>query len=203
MKKLILTLAAVAAAANLSADSRSDEILRALRAKVDALGNYRVEFSLEVAGQTLKGNYVVSGESYRLSTPGTEVYCDGNVRYEVNLTDREILVDRIDPADRTILGNPTGLFDFLDGSYTHRHLGKTMVNGVSADEIELISDNEKLRAFVGTASGLPVRIAYRLEAIGTDAVVDILSITPNVAVDKSDFAFDRARYAGFETIDFR
>lgn len=207
MRKTILTIAAVmAAAVNLFADGKSDEILKTLQKKVTDFGNYRVEFSVAVDGQSLKGLYEVSGESYRIVTPDMEVYCDGRTKYEVSLLDEEVMVDSVNPNDRTIMGNPTRLFDFLDGSYTHKYVGKALANGINCDEVELretaAKEGEKLNAFISSSTGLPVRLVYWLDNLNTDAVVDIVKITPRITIDKA-FGFDPARFEGFELIDFR
>ena len=207
MRKMILSLAAVLTAVGAFADGRSDEILKTLQTKAAGFGNYRVEFSVTVDGQSLKGVYEVSGESYRIVTPDTEVYCDGRTKYEVSLPDREVLVDSVDPNDRTILGNPTRLFDFMDGTYTHKYVGKELVNGINCDGVELrqagSKEGEKLGAFISSSTGLPIRLVYWLDNLNTDAVVDIVKITPRITLDDKAFYFDPSRFEGFELIDFR
>ncbi len=206
MKKTMMILAAVFAAINVFADTKSDGILNTLQTKVAGFGDYRVEFSVTVDGKALKGLYEVSGTSYRVMTSDIEVYCDGRTKYEVSLLDKEILVDSVDPDDRTILGNPTRLFDFLDGTFTHKYVGKALVSGINCDEIELqqtgAKEGEKLNAFISSSTGLPIRLVYWLDNLNTDAVVDIVKITPRITIGK-DFGFDPSRFQGFELIDFR
>ncbi len=207
MKKTIMALAALLAAVSVFADGRSDEILKALQTKVAGLGTYRVEFSVTVDGKALKGTYEVSGASYRIITPDVEVYCDGRTKYEVSLLDEEVLVDSVDPNDRTILGNPTRLFDFLDGTFTHKYIGKALVNGINCDEVELrqtaAKEGEKLNAFISSSTGLPIRLVYWLDNLNTDAVVDIIKITPRITLDEKEFWFNPERFQGYELIDFR
>lgn len=205
IKKTILMLAALAVTLNAFADMKSDELLRTLQKKVEAFGDYRVAFKVTVDGQSIDGTYEVSGNSYHISTDDTEVFCDGKVRYEVNKLDEEILIDAVDPNDRTILGNPTRMFDFFDGSYTHKYLSKATLKDGEADKLELtgVLDGDKMGVYLNTATGLPSRISYYMENLNTDAIVDIESITQHVKIDRSAFDFDPARYKGFETIDFR
>lgn len=207
MKKIILALAAVLTASGVFADGKSDEILKALQTKAAGFGDYRVEFSVTIDGKSLGGVYEVSGERFRIVTPDVEVYSDGRTKFEVSLPDREVLVDAVDMSDRTILGNPTRLFDFLGGSYAHSYKGKSLVSGINCDEIELREPNakegEKLTAFVSASTGLPVRLVYWLDNLNTDAIVDIVKITPNIKIDESVFGFDPRRFEGFEIIDFR
>lgn len=205
MKKTILMFAALAVCLNAFADMKSDELLRALRKKVDALGDYRVAFTVTVDGQSIAGTYEVSGDKYHIVTDDTEVFSDGKTRYEVNMLDREILIDDVDPDDRTILGNPTRMFDFLGGSYTHRYVSRATLKDGEADKLELTGtlDGDRIAVYLNAATGLPSRISYYMDNLNTDAVVDIGSITPRAAIDRESFEFDSARYEGFEIIDFR
>jgi hypothetical protein len=206
MKKTVITLAAIALAVNAFADSKSDALLAALAGKVAGWGDYRVEFTVTIDGQALSGSYEVSGDEYHLVTPDVELFCDGTVRREANAINREVTVDRVDPDDKTVLGNPTRLFDFVDGSYTHRYLGAAMVNGVKCERIELRDagnpDGQKIEAFVAVETGMPVRLTYGMAFLNTDAVIDVVRVTPRVALGGS-FRFDAARFAGWEVVDFR
>lgn len=203
IKKTLLIVVAMLSAMSVFADGRSDELLKALQQKAAAFGDYRVAFKVTIDGQSMTGTYEVSGQRYHMSTADVEVFCDGKVKYEVNSLDEEVLIDAVDPGDRTILGNPTHMFDFLDGSYTHSYVGKATLKDGEADKIELTGAEGKLNVFLNVKTGLPSRISYFLDNLNTDAVVDVESITPNVRIDPTAFNFDPARYKDFEIIDFR
>lgn len=201
-------MAALVPTINAMADTKSDALLTALQKKVVEWGNYRVEFSVTIDGQSLNGTYEVGGNSYHIETPDVEVFCDGRTKYEVSLPDEEIIIDNVNPDDRTILGNPTQLFDFLGGSFSHRYIGKALINGTGCDQIELQENGAKkgevLNAFINSQTGMPARLIYRLGGLNADAVVDIIRITPNITIDSRDFSLDTTgRYPGFEIIDFR
>ncbi len=224
MKKVVLALIVIAINTSVFADEKSNTLLTALQKKVASWGDYRVEFTVTIDDQTLKGTYEVSGASYHVVTPDIELYCDGSTRWEVSRTDREVAIDRIDPSDRTVMGNPTRLFDFLDGSYTHRYIGAALINGTSCERIELkdrsmtpdISTeasttdttvfpevSQTIDVFLSTATGLPLRVGYTIGFMSTEATVDIVKITPNVTLDRAAFNYAPGRYTGYETIDFR
>jgi hypothetical protein len=191
-------------------DEKSTALLGELQKKVASWGDYRVEFEVSIADQNLTGNYEVSGDSYHLTTPDIELYCDGSTKYEVNNLDREVAIDRVDPADRTVMGNPTRLFDFMDGSYTHRYIGAALINGTQCERIELKElapdgsnqAGQTIDVFVSTQTGLPVRVGYTMGMLSTEAAVDVVRITPNIHIS-STFHYDPQRYEGFEIIDFR
>ncbi len=205
MKKIFLTIASVLLTTGVFADEKSDALLSALAKKVAGWGNYRVEFSVTIENQVLTGNYEVSGTAWSVTTPDIELYSDGATKYEVNLADREVIVDRVDPNDKSVLSNPTRLFDFLDGSYTHRYVGAAIINGVACERVEITetATGQKTEAYIATATGLPVRLSYGIAFMNTDAVIDVVRITPNLALDRASFSYDPARYAGYDIIDFR
>ncbi len=207
MRRILLIIVATVLAFNASADEKSDALLGALARKVAGWGNYRVEFSVTIDGQAVAGSYVVSGDRYRVTTPDVVLFCDGKTKYEVNLPFREITVDEVDPLDRSVLANPTRLFDFLDGSYTHRYVGPAVIGGVNCERIELtetgVKDGQKSDVYLSAATGLPVRLGYRMGMINTDATIDVVKITPDVTVGSGDFTYDPKQWVGYEIIDFR
>ena len=193
------------------ADTKSQALLTALAQKVADWGDYRVEFSVTVDGQSLAGSYEVSGKSYRVLTPDMEIYCDGRTKWEVSTLDREVAIDRVDPSDRTVIGNPTRLFDFLDGSYTHRYVGPALIGGVNCERIELTEtvaasgdggEAQKIDVFLSAVTGLPVRIGYTIGFMSTEATVDVVRITPGITLG-ADFKYNPGRWEGYEIIDFR
>ncbi len=210
MKRTILSLVAMTLSISVFADTKSQALLTALAQKVAGWGDYRVEFTVTIDGQSLTGSYEVSGESYRVATPDIEIFCDGRTKWEVSLLDREVAIDRVDPADRTVMGNPTRLFDFLDGDYTHRYVGPALIGGVSCDLVELTRDPSapddgsarKIDVFLSTVTGLPARVGYTIGFMSAEATVDVVRITPGVTLG-ADFRYDPARWAGYEVIDFR
>ncbi len=210
MRRTLLTIAALILGVSAFADEKSDALLGALQKKVAAWGDYRVEFTVSIDGQSLAGSYEVSGDSYRVVTPDMEIYCDGTTKHEVSMLDREVAIDRVDPSDRTVMGNPTKLFDFMNGSYTHRYIGAALVNGVDCDRISLTEtvlvtgagEGQTIDVFLSTATGLPVRVGYTIGIMSSEASVDVVKITPHITLD-AKFGYDPKLFPGFEIIDFR
>lgn len=191
-------------ATSANADDRSSAVLGALARQVESWGDYRVEFSVTADGSMTRGVYTVGGDGYRIEAPGMAIVSDGTTRWEVNEVDKTIAIDTPDPDDRSVLANPTRLFDFLDGNYTHRFVGAAMVDGKSCDRLGLTDTrtDDTIEAFIDAATFRPVRLTYSLPYLDTDAVVDVLSITPHAAVD-GGFVVRPSDYPDFEVIDFR
>lgn len=200
MKNLLL-IAAVSFAATAQADEKSTAILNALGQEVASWGDYRVEFSVSSDGRTTTGQYEVSGNRYRIQTPDVQMVSDGVTRWEIDRLEKTIAIDAVDPADHSVLSNPTRLFDFPDGSYTHRMVGAAMIDGVSCNRLELkdTQTGDTIEAYISTA-GRPVRLVYALPFLDSGAVIDVLRITPRASIDKD---FRPADHPDFEIIDFR
>jgi outer membrane lipoprotein-sorting protein len=161
MKYSILAVAAIFCALVAQADGKSDAIVAALHKKVASWGDYRIEFAVTIDGESVKGSFEVSGAKYRVVTPAMDIFCDGTTRWDVNNIDSEVVIDRVYPSDRTVMGNPTQLFDFVDGAYTHCYVGPAMVNGVNCDRIEIreksAASAKNGRADAVTTKGSPGR----------------------------------------------
>lgn len=214
MKRILFIIAAtVLSAASAAADEKSDALLGALARQTASWGDYRVEFSVSIDAQAVTGSYEVSGDGYHLTTPEMEIYCDGTTKWEVNLLDREVAIDSVDPADRTVMGNPTRLFDFLDGSYSRRYVGPALIDGAACERIELIETaagtsatadaGQTIDLYLSATTGLPVRVAYTIGFMSTEATIDVVSITPRITLDRAAFSYNAGRYPGYEIIDFR
>ena len=208
MKRFFLTVVSLLIVSAAFADAQSDKVLSKLAAAVKSLGDYRVEFTIGVEGNDLTGAYVVSGNRYYMKTDDYEVVCDGLVKYEINSLDEEVLVDGVNPADRSLLSNPTRAFDFLGASFKAYYKGEESAGGVLCDVIrlkpnDLDSPYSEIEVSVNRKTSLPVSMVYMTESFSDDVVVAVRSIASERSVDESLFKFDRSKYKGYEIIDFR
>ncbi|MDR2883028.1 MAG: hypothetical protein LBU98_04550 [Alistipes sp.] len=217
MKRILLVIAAtVLSAIGARADEKSDALLNTLARQMAEWGDYRVEFTVSIDANTVAGSYEVSGDSYHVTTPEMDIYCDGATKWEVNLLDREVAIDSVDPADRTVMGNPTRLFDFLDGSYSRRYVGPALIDGAACERIELketppaagtgtatTTDGQTIDLYLSATTGMPVRVGYTIGFMSTEAAIDVVRITPRITLDRSAFGYAPGRYSGYEIIDFR
>ncbi len=197
-------------AAAAHADTRSTELLGGMAAKIGGWKQYRVEFMLRAdpGAKAVAGNYVVSGRRYRLSVEDREVYGDGTTKYEVNKTDREVLVDRVDPGDKSILSNPTDVFRFSDDVFTHNYSGAVTYAGRKCEKVTLRPKDAGsavtgIDLWLDARTMLPVAVSYRMEGVSTPVSIDVTAIVPLQSVAEGELRFDRSKYRGFEVIDFR
>lgn len=207
MKHFFLTLAfAFAALATASADNLSESILRHVASTLREYGDYEVRFtvSAESMGST-GGEYVVSGDRYRIRIRQQEQFSDGKNRYEIYEADREVVIDRADTKTHDIFTNPTRAFDFAPAEFESTYRGKEKVGRKEADVVRLTPRNAHaaqgiITLYLDATTGLPLQIDYDYQ--GEQIRVTLNRITPK-QIDASTFVFDPARYADYEIIDFR
>jgi len=64
-----------------------------------------------------EGSYAVEGDRYYMRVGDAEAYSDGVSKWEVDPSKREVVVDVVVAQSRSLLGNPTRAFDFLDDAF--------------------------------------------------------------------------------------
>ena len=78
---------------------------------------YTVTFAVEGDDFAAEGSYAVEGDRYYMRVGDAEAYSDGVSKWEVDPSKREVVVDVVDTQSRSLLGNPTRAFDFLDDAF--------------------------------------------------------------------------------------
>lgn len=210
MKKILILILTVMCAAVAAADTRSGELLSALSSKIGGFkSGYQVKFRVAIQGQgAVDGEYIVSGDKFYIKIENREIYSNGRVKYEVNGDDREVVVDNVNPNDKDILTNPTRAFEFLGGNFVHSYTGRGAA-GARACEVVVLKPTAKgtpysdITLMIDRANGLPAQISYRMAELSSDVMITVLSFSERTELKESVFNFDKARYKGFEVIDFR
>lgn len=189
----LLTLSAV------GAEERAQSLLRRLAASLGAMEPYEVVFEVETERGTVAGRYQVAGDRYYMQVGEAEVYGDGECRYEIDPSRREVVIDRADLSSRNLLNNPTRAFDFVGEEYdfTASDAGPGRVEVVLLPRRPK-SAVERIRVEMDAASALPSSVTYEVD--GDRIRIDILSVRKS---ERQLPRFEGARYADFETIDFR
>lgn len=199
MKRLWILWAFVGLILPMQADNRSEELLRGLQHRIEAMEGYRVDFIVEAGGHRYEGYYSVRGESYYMRLLQAEVYCDGEVRYEIDPAKREVVIDRVDPASHNILNNPTRAFRLLDSDFSHETLSEAA--GIASILLTPASKRagiSRITLHLDSEHFTPRYLAY-------DADGEMIKITiARLQEEKSSLpSFDSTRYPDYEMIDFR
>ena len=98
-------------------DAPARKVAGELAARFRAMKAYTVTFAVEGDDFAAEGSYAVEGDRYYMRVGDAEAYCDGVSKWEVDPSKREVVVDVVDTQSRSLLGNPTRAFDFLDDAF--------------------------------------------------------------------------------------
>lgn len=193
-----------------NADERSKAVLDRMSAKVKAMSTYGVDFTASLDGEfnNIKGRFVVNGPKFFVDVYDSEVYSDGKIKQTFSRENNEVIIESVDPDDKTILSNPMQIFNIYDKDFTHTLKGKSNVAGRAVNQIEMtprtangVFSNVVLN--IDESNNLPVMVSYKLTDIGKTMIIKIDKVTPNIAVTPSTFTFDKSKHQGVEVIDFR
>ena len=106
-------------------------------------------------------------------------------------------VDVVDTQSRSLLGNPTRAFDFLDDAFRSELLpSEGEVRRLRLTPVDKGAAMSSITVDVA-ADGSPRAVIYDLD--GERMRIEIRRIEPSAEVRR----FDAADYAGYELIDFR
>ena len=195
----MLCLAALLSGSALRAAGDADARAAAgqLAARFRAMPAYTVTFAVEGADFAAEGSYAVEGDRYYMRVGDAEVYGDGVSKWEVDPAKREVVIDAVDTESRSLLGNPTRAFDFLDDAFRCELLpsegGVRRLRFTPTDKGAAMSS-----ITVDVAKdGSPRTVTYDLD--GERIRIAIRRIDSSAEVRR----FDAKRYAGYELIDFR
>jgi len=209
MKRTILTVLLFLPALLLRADERSQEILRKMAAAFNGYDSYKIEFTATMEGEfeALPGTLIVSGEKYYLDVYDSEVFFDGKDGYTYSETNKEVIIETPDPNDNRLFANPARIFQLYERDFNSSYKGTATLAEKSTSQLDLTpksSDAGYNRIILYTdASGMPVRLVYRLDEQGNNLILDVVRITPNINSTGDTFRFDPTKHPGIEIIDFR
>lgn len=199
MKKIFLFLAAalLLSVSGVAAADEASDVIGRMCDRLRAASSYEVRFDVAAADYTARGRYAVEGERYYVCVGDTEVYGDSRVRYEVNNTYREIVVDVPQTAGGSLLDDPVHGLDNLSALYSAEMVshadGVCVVRLTPAD-----STQGGVTVEIDSATSLPRAIRY--DAGGDTVAITVGDVVlSGVAVPH----FDAKSYKGYETVDFR
>lgn len=210
MKKIILSILLLIPGLALRADGRSQEILQKMESAFASYNSYRIDFTATMAGEfdALPGTLIVSGEKYYLDVYDSEIFFDGKNGYTYSESNDEVIIEIPDPGDNRLFANPARIFRVYEQDFIPSDKGNATVNGKSVAVIELKpkssgSGYNTLTVYADPATGMPVKMIYRLEEYSNDLILEVVQVSPNIPVTSGMFVFDPTQYPGVEIIDFR
>ena len=192
MKRLILTLFIIIGTFSASAESLLEKFERSLA----ALGSYRVDFTVTLGDATTEGSYAVSGNDFYITLYGAEYYVADGVKYEVNSSRREVIVDSAESLGSDLLSNPAQGFSILACDYEQTNI--TIDARAAVKLTARNGDSGRIVAVADKSGNLPQMIVYAYDDTRMTIVLDSISTLAD-GIPR----FDRTKYADFELIDMR
>lgn len=192
MRHLMLSLFIIIGIGTASAQSLLDSFSQ----RLSSMGCYQAKFVVEVDDQKIGGEYIVDGANFYVTADGVELYVADGVKYEVNSSKREVVVDSAASLGSDLLSNPAQSFDSLKSQFD---VSDSVVEGVKM--VKMTSKEgggESIDIYADGSGELPRRIVYNF-ANGSITIL-LTSIKPYVGTLP---LFEQSRYAEYEVIDMR
>jgi len=195
-----------------NSDPDAKKILDAVSAKFKTYKTVKAGFALKVEGSNGKsqgnkaGTLYMKGTKYYVNVTGQEIFCDGTNIWTYDKSAKEVQITQFDPSSNTI--TPQKLFtNFYDKDFLYKLNGEKKQGSTTLQEIEL-TPIDKNKAFFKVL----VNVNKSTQAIAATTVYDkngnkytytVSNLTPNAAVNDSQFVFDAKKYPGVEVVDLR
>ena len=120
------------------ASNKTADILLALSQNIKSAPSISMDFEIMVSNTKVKpsatgvpsriesysGVVLAAGDSYKLVNPQFELYCDGESKWMVNHSEKEITVFHHDASQTDIVENPLGFFTSVSKGYDYSEVSK-------------------------------------------------------------------------------
>lgn len=192
-------------------DPKAGKILDQMSAKYQAMKAYKASFTQTLENDAAKvkenmsGDITVSGQKFRLKMSGQEVINDGKTMYTYMKAENEVNISDYESDEQEI--SPAQIYSLYKKGYKYSYVQEAKEGGEVVDIIELAPEDRsnpvfKVRMKVSKVDK-SVRSWQMFKKNGNRYTVKINKFTPNVPVDATTFAFDKAKYKGVKVIDLR
>jgi outer membrane lipoprotein carrier protein len=199
-------------------DDESELLLKKVAAKYEAYKNIKADFQLLAIQpkvkptdseakltDTIKGTITLSGEKFRISMKGQEIFCDGKNLWTYSIADKEVQISLFEESDEVF--SPAKIFSFYQDGYSHQMRERKTFAGKKVAVVELSPINKKVSYFKIDA-GFDEATNNLLEAKvysknGARYIYQILKEKVNQELNADHFSFDAKKYSGVRVEDLR
>lgn len=215
MRKLSLVTALFGLTISVSAQSNdpaAKKILDDVSAKfrtfktVQASFSYRVEDGNGKVISTKVGTVWMKGTKYKVLFGGQEIFCDGKTVWNYDKNAKEVTINTVEGKGNGI--TPQILFtNFYDKDFLYKLNGEKKVQNKIIQEIEMTpTDKSKNFHTVYLMVDKNAKTIYStkvLENTGNRYTYTVTSMKTDLAMNDSQFTFDKSKYPGVEEVDLR
>ena len=156
-------------------------------------------YSMTMDGNTVKGEAVISGDKFRITTPVMSIWYDGRTQWTYSSSTGEVNV-----TEELQQINPFAIINSFRSSYKARMISSTS----SSCKIEFTPVNSRgaqiLKATItfNASTHMPVDIALTLDN-GAQVSIKVGTVKTGISYPASTFVYDKSKYHDAEIIDLR
>ena len=97
---------------------KTQDLLNSFTNNIKSKASVTMEFEMISGSGSYNGSVVASGGAYKMENNELELFCDGETKWIVNHSGKEISIFHHDPGHTDIVENPMGFFGTIDKGYT-------------------------------------------------------------------------------------
>jgi len=199
-------------------DDESELLLKKVAANYQVYKNIKADFQLLAIQpkikptdseakltDTIKGSITLSGDKFRISMKGQEIFCDGKNLWTYSIADKEVQISLFEESDEVF--SPAKIFSFYQDGYSHQMRDRKTFAGKKVAVVELSPINKKVSYFKIDA-GFDEATSNLLEAKvysknGARYIYQILKEKVNQELSTDYFSFDTKKYPSVRIEDLR
>ncbi len=196
---LFICVAMVISPSLATADNRGEEYLVELAARVRDMGCYESDIRVKIQSDFIEGRYRVCADNFHIELDNIEFWGIGDKRYEVSHKTEEVVIERADQNNNTLLSNPAHAFDFVERGFDvqlQERGSDIILNLVPKSEEDVNIDVDQIVIYLDSATQLPTKIVY--QANDDMVEVEIMGIKKSKS---SLIEFKTSSYRKYDIID--
>lgn len=169
-----------------------------------------IECAIETPSLTtekgVKGRILARGESYKIVTPGLELYSDGRSRWQYLSEQNEVTIVPLDSVEAAPLDHPLQLFKRYATYFKVRYRGERRESGKTYLDYSFYPRNlrqpySQIHLEVLGEGYIPSKLTYRGKD-GTTYLIVMRNFKKNAPIAES-LGFDSAHHPGVTVVDLR
>ncbi|WP_017733140.1 LolA family protein [Nafulsella turpanensis] len=194
-------------------DPKALEVLDKASEKYEKLKSFKADFTFtlnnEVTGNTMsyKGDVVVKGKKFRVSTDAQELMTDGTTFWTYSPSINEVNVQNYEAVIGEFV-DPSNIHNIYKKGYKGNYVEEKVINGKAHHIIDLEPTNGADNGFykiqlVINKEDLTFSKFTIFEKNGNRFVVNLNNFTPNVEVAENIFTFNKSKHPKVVEVDLR
>lgn len=190
--------------------SKGTSLLDEVSAKTKSYKSIKAEFTYSMENKQAKlsesknGSLLVSGDKYKLTLAGQQVFCDGKTIWTYIREANEVQVNTLEHNEEAL--TPSKLLSSYNTDYKAKQMRDKPNSDLNTESFELTPNNSKnfVKALlVVDKVKKQVKSFSLFDKNGNTFTYKVSKFQTDLPVTAADFTFEPANYPGVEIIDMR